>query len=73
MPHKHFHLQNNVQCVKIDQWMVKKDHMALRNYLIKCNNAALNFFCVVPSNEESSFQPHSMVCTSVIMHFTHYK
>ena len=28
---------------------------------------------MVPSNEEGSFQPPSMVCISVIVYFTHYK
>ena len=32
---------------------------------------AVIFFCVDPSYEETSFQPPSMVCNSVIIHFTH--
>ena len=41
--------------------------------LVASLTAGKSFFYVVPSNEETSFQPLSMVCISVILHFAHYK
>ena len=49
------------------------EHLKIDIKYMEANRPRRIFFSLVPSYEETSFQPPSKVCISVIIHFTHYK